>query len=116
MPRGTMPSRKKILAYWSDKLWDAPTDTSMCWGCGFQGEIERCHLVPHVETQNNDPSNLVLLCRRCHRLQDIFCHMAGVDRFVDLIKDGALFMPIALAEGQLLQELIKENVCHSQER
>ena len=116
MPRKTMPSKKNILAYWSDKIWDAPSDTSTCWGCGCPACVERCHLVPHVETQNNDPSNLVLLCKRCHRLQENFCRMAGVDRFVDLIKDGAPFMPIALSEAILFQELTKEDICHSQER
>lgn len=116
MPRKTMPSKSNILRYWSEILSDAPKNTSVCWGCGFDGYVERCHLVGHWKTQNNDVSNLVLLCKRCHRLQELFCSLANVDLFVGLLKDGAPFMTIAIAEAELFNNLIKENICHSPER
>ena len=92
MSRKSMPSKKQILAHWQDRIWDAPTDTETCWGCGFKTVIYRCHLEPHCETQNNDVSNLVLLCTDCHCWQEMYCRFKGVDEFVDRISDSALFM------------------------
>jgi len=37
---------------------------SSCWLCGSQEAIEEHHIDWHHE--NDDPSNRVLLCRRCH--------------------------------------------------
>lgn len=38
-----------------------------CWRCGYKSRLERCHIVPHSLGGSEDPANLVLLCRRCHR-------------------------------------------------
>ncbi|MCW2994324.1 MAG: hypothetical protein JWQ18_1819 [Conexibacter sp.] len=59
--------------------WDLPA----CFACGFSGTddddavaewklwnravLERCHLVPAALGGSDEPSNLVLLCRRCHQ-------------------------------------------------
>lgn len=34
------------------------------------GEIDCHHIVPHRLTKNDDPSNLISLCKRCHTLAD----------------------------------------------
>ena len=32
------------------------------------GHLERCHVVPHERGGSDHPSNLVLMCRKCHEL------------------------------------------------
>lgn len=38
-----------------------------CWRCSYKSKLKRCHIVPDSLGGNADPSNLVLLCGRCHR-------------------------------------------------
>lgn len=38
-----------------------------CWRCGYKSRLHRCHIVPRSQGGPYDPSNLVLLCGRCHR-------------------------------------------------
>ncbi|MDD4963249.1 MAG: HNH endonuclease [Gallionella sp.] len=38
-----------------------------CWRCGYKSALERCHIVPSSRGGSEEPSNLVLLCGRCHR-------------------------------------------------
>lgn len=38
-----------------------------CWRCGYKSALEMCHMVPASLGGSADPSNLVLLCGRCHR-------------------------------------------------
>ena len=96
MSRKSMPSKKQILAHWQDRIWNAPFDTETCWGCSLPGVINRCHLEPYCETQNNDVSNLVLLCSDCHNWQEMYCRLKGVDEFVYKIQKNALFMNLRL--------------------
>ena len=37
-----------------------------CWQCGCKRGLQRCHIVPHALGGEDAPSNLVLLCGRCH--------------------------------------------------
>jgi hypothetical protein len=37
------------------------------WGAWERAALDRCHLVPRRLGGDESPSNLVLLCRRCHR-------------------------------------------------
>lgn len=37
-----------------------------CWRCGCKRGLQRCHIVPHALGGEDAPSNLVLLCGRCH--------------------------------------------------
>ena len=37
-----------------------------CWRCGCKRNLERCHIVPHALGGKDEPSNIVLLCHRCH--------------------------------------------------
>lgn len=38
-----------------------------CWRCAYRSTLHRCHIVPHALGGMDAPSNLVLLCQRCHR-------------------------------------------------
>ena len=37
-----------------------------CWRCGCEKNLERCHIVPDSLGGEDAPSNIVLLCKRCH--------------------------------------------------
>lgn len=37
-----------------------------CWRCGCKRGLQRCHIVPHSLGGEDTPSNLALLCGRCH--------------------------------------------------
>lgn len=37
-----------------------------CWRCGCERHLQRCHIIPHALGGKDEPSNIVLLCRRCH--------------------------------------------------
>lgn len=37
-----------------------------CWRCGYESRLERCHIIPDSLNGLDEPSNLVLLCKRCH--------------------------------------------------
>ena len=45
---------------------DAAEAHERCWRCGFKHNLERCHIVPESLGGKDEPSNLVLLCHRCH--------------------------------------------------
>lgn len=38
----------------------------MCWRCGCKKDLQRCHIIPYSMGGEDKPSNLVLLCKRCH--------------------------------------------------
>lgn len=37
-----------------------------CWRCGCKRNLQRCHIVPDSLGGKDEPSNIVLLCERCH--------------------------------------------------
>ncbi len=45
---------------------DASEAHERCWRCGCEKRLERCHIVPESLGGKDEPSNLVLLCHRCH--------------------------------------------------
>lgn len=69
------PIRTKIkyaIKYWEayvneDELsvdW-SEADTH-CWRCGCEKNLQRCHIIPDSLGGKDEPSNIVLLCERCH--------------------------------------------------
>jgi 5-methylcytosine-specific restriction endonuclease McrA len=93
-PRHRIRTRKaEIARYWSDTragLERLPENCAIggelepcCFACGFDAvrcdvssegwdgwetaALDRCHLVPRALGGDESPSNLVLLCRPCHR-------------------------------------------------
>ena len=37
-----------------------------CWRCGCENNLDRCHIIPDALGGEDHPSNIVLLCKRCH--------------------------------------------------
>lgn len=66
-------SYKEIVDYWANNedecglAVDWADAYKRCWRCGYQSKLERCHIIPHSLGGLDKPSNLVLLCGRCHR-------------------------------------------------
>lgn len=62
----------EIVDYWFSRVdecglgVDAAEAHERCWRCGCRRTLERCHIVPASLGGSAEPSNLVLLCRRCH--------------------------------------------------
>ena len=61
-----------IVRYWfrrvdeSELSVDAAEAHEKCWGCGCERNLERCNIVPDSFGGKDEPSNLVLLCKRFH--------------------------------------------------
>lgn len=61
-----------IVHYWFSRIdedelsVDAAEAHERCWRCGCERNLERCHIVPDSLGGKDEPSNLVLLCKRCH--------------------------------------------------
>lgn len=76
MREGRKPIRttkEEIIDYWvrqgvdeCDLSVDWAEADSHCWRCGCERNLERCHIVPDSLGGKDEPSNLVLLCKRCH--------------------------------------------------
>lgn len=70
---GISTQRKQIVNYWAvreDECGlgiDWAEAHERCWRCGYKSTLHRCHIVPDSLGGIDDPSNLVLLCGRCHR-------------------------------------------------
>lgn len=64
----SMPTKQSILAFWrTEGSLTVPSSTNICWSCEAQtSSLERCHIIPRSKGGTELPSNLVLLCRRCH--------------------------------------------------
>lgn len=65
-------TKQQIADYWfslvdeSDLSLDASEAQERCWRCGCEGRLEKCHIMPYSRGGMDVPSNLVLLCSRCH--------------------------------------------------
>lgn len=66
-------SYQEIVDYWVAResecglAVDWSEAQERCWRCGYKSRLQKCHIVPKSLGGKNDPSNLVLLCGRCHR-------------------------------------------------
>jgi hypothetical protein len=66
-------SHQKIVDYWAGRESECGLGVdwseahSRCWRCGYESTLQRCHIVPASRGGTKEPSNLVLLCARCHR-------------------------------------------------
>lgn len=75
MKRQNIKTKKEeIVRYWFFEQLvdecglsvDAAEAHERCWRCGCEYNLERCHIVPTSLGGKDEPSNLVLLCHRCH--------------------------------------------------
>ena len=102
--RAGMPSSKLILKYWNDK-YDNEFTEGICWGCGIHTSLERCHIEDRYLNLNDNLDNLVLLCRRCHKDQELVCHNEeGRTIFIKGILEGLIFLNFRLTEARLKYE------------
>lgn len=65
-------SIKEIVDYWDKHVYEGDLSIDFseanerCWRCGCKRNLQRCHIIPHSLGGKDEPSNLVLLCKRCH--------------------------------------------------
>jgi 5-methylcytosine-specific restriction endonuclease McrA len=64
-PPRRMPVMRRILAH--HELSDA-----YCVRCGYEGSLERAHIIDRCYGGLDGPQNLAPLCSLCHRQQPIF--------------------------------------------
>jgi len=69
-----MSTKQQIVDYWETRKYegdmgtDWDTATKACWCCGrFTKNLEKCHIVATMLDGGDEVSNLVLLCKSCHR-------------------------------------------------
>lgn len=65
-------SIEEIVNYWTIRQDESGLSVDWseadhrCWRCGCKKHLQRCHIVPDSIGGKDEPSNLVLLCKRCH--------------------------------------------------
>lgn len=65
-------TKKEIVEYWEGKQDECGLSVDWaeaeerCWRCGYKKRLQRCHIIPDSLGGKDEPSNLVLLCERCH--------------------------------------------------
>ena len=63
---------KQAVEYWSGRIGECGLSVDWaeadkrCWRCGCERNLQRCHIIPDSLGGKDDPSNIVLLCKRCH--------------------------------------------------
>jgi hypothetical protein len=72
--KSTLPTINRIADYWENHIdesylgVDFSESRQRCWRCGYETKsLQKCHIVPESLGGLSDPSNLVVLCGRCHR-------------------------------------------------
>jgi hypothetical protein len=61
-----------IVEFWTSRIDESELSIDFadanerCWRCGYKSKLHRCHIIPDSLGGEDSPSNLVLLCRRCH--------------------------------------------------
>lgn len=72
MSKHIKTKKEKLYEYWFSKIdeselsVDALEALNRCWRCGYERKLERCHIIPRSLGGEDNPSNFVLLCKRCH--------------------------------------------------
>jgi Recombinase len=74
-----MTTPLQIRHYWASWLVQAGKFQDLdevftgdyCFACGMDEELERAHIVAHIEGGDGGASNLHLLCHACHRLSEL---------------------------------------------
>lgn len=64
---------RDVVDYWSAREdecglgVDWADARNRCWRCAREARLELCHIVPASRDGLRKSSNLVLLCKRCHK-------------------------------------------------
>jgi hypothetical protein len=74
-----MPTKNAIKEHWASYLVDIGKfdskeevfEADYCFACGFlftkdESNTERAHIVPRYISDDDSPSNIHLLCQKCH--------------------------------------------------
>lgn len=72
-PSTEAPKLQEIVDYWAQHIdecglavdWGEAHER--CWRCAYKSKLQLCHIVPESRKGSFTPSNLVLLCDRCHK-------------------------------------------------
>ncbi|VUX10777.1 HNH endonuclease [Streptococcus constellatus] len=128
-----------IVAYWANKVYegDLSVDWSeaheRCWRCAHKTRLERCHIIPYSLGGGDSPSNLVLLCKRCHlenpnvvdpeimwywlkayqtSFYDTFWIVQGMEEYQKIYGQDFLkqLVQFGMTDDKKLQHLIKEKM------
>ncbi|MCI9087443.1 MAG: HNH endonuclease [Clostridia bacterium] len=65
-------TKEEIIDYWiqledeCDLNFDWAEADTICWRCGYERRLHRCHIIPDSLGGKDEPSNFVLLCADCH--------------------------------------------------
>jgi len=68
-------TRESIKEYWENIIYEGDTGIDWdeglirCWRCGDKhktNSLHRCHIIPRHAGGKDEPSNLILLCGKCH--------------------------------------------------
>lgn len=65
-------TKQEIIDYWiqyideCDMNFDWAEANKICWRCGCERNLQRCHIIPDSLGGPDEPSNLILLCAECH--------------------------------------------------
>lgn len=82
--RGAMPSANKVKWHW-ESMWCRPLSLDRCWCCQRIAELQRAHIVAVFDGGGNEPSNLVLTCKRCNTWVDGVATAQGADAAVEWV-------------------------------
>ncbi|MEG3639297.1 HNH endonuclease signature motif containing protein [Magnetococcus sp. PR-3] len=85
---------------WHAARTEALRRAPFCGVCGAQEHLEVHHIVPFRVSQDNSQSNLIPLCRRCHRRVDEA--FRKIEWMLQDSKTAKLMFWLALKERQLL--------------
>jgi len=91
-----MPSKKEITLHWQQN-YDIKFEDDFCWGCGYPtNSLHRAHLLAHCNGGDENPNNLILLCRFCHyEIQEHHTNtQEQADKIKSLIINGMPFFTI----------------------
>lgn len=119
-----MPSVRAIREHWDQWLLDVGKQCALgeviadandgqqwCFACGFTGRLpalDRAHLVARCNGGTDDVSNIVLLCRECHRAFDAvdrtrddgldwIARRSVLDLVIHLVVDIAALTPVGFS-------------------
>jgi len=68
--------------WYSIRLRILERDNHTCRKCGKINSKEVHHLIPYNLTKNNSDTNLITLCKRCHKIMDLRMITIGITRFI----------------------------------
>ena len=66
-------TKRNIIDYWIQYIdecgmnFDWAEADTICWRCGCERKLQRCHIIPDSLGGKDEPSNFVLLCAECHQ-------------------------------------------------